>query len=40
MSTIVYEQFATILIFLIIAFCLGDAFAIIVKVLSVIVVAN
>ncbi|ABK90537.1 MULTISPECIES: NADH-quinone oxidoreductase subunit A [Francisella] len=40
MSTSVYEQFAPILIFLIIAFGLGAAFAIIGKVLSVIVGAN
>ena len=40
MSTSVYEQFAPILIFLIIAFGLGATFAIIGKVLSVIVGAN
>ncbi|MDE4965490.1 NADH-quinone oxidoreductase subunit A, partial [Francisella tularensis subsp. holarctica] len=37
MSTSVYEQFAPILIFLIIAFGLGASFEIIGKVLSVIV---
>ncbi|AIT09510.1 NADH:ubiquinone oxidoreductase subunit A [Candidatus Francisella endociliophora] len=40
MTTNVYEQFAPILIFLIIAFGLGAAFAIIGKVLSMIVGAN